>query len=54
MVFLLWENAKAMLTRKISTFIEHFYTANKGALLLTGTRQIDKTYSVRQFASENR
>lgn len=46
------ENAKAMLKRKISTFIEHFYTVNKGALLLTGARQIGKTYSIRQFTHE--
>lgn len=39
-----------MLQRKISQFIEHFYEVNKGALLLTGARQIGKTYSVRQFA----
>ena len=42
-----------MLKRKISTFIEHFYEVNKGALLLTGARQIGKTYSVRQFAKEH-
>ena len=42
-----------MLRRKISTFIEHFYKVNKGALLLTGARQIGKTYSVREFANEN-
>ena len=48
-----WKNEKAMLRRKISTFIEHFYAVNKGALLLTGARQIGKTYSVRQFANEN-
>lgn len=42
-----------MLRRKISTFIEHFYKVNKGALLLTGARQIGKTYSVREFANKN-
>lgn len=42
-----------MLKRKISTFINHFYEVNKGALLLTGARQIGKTYSVRQFAKEH-
>ena len=42
-----------MLRRKISTFIEHFYKVNKGALLLTGARQIGKTYSVREFATKN-
>ena len=53
MVFLLWKNAKTMLRRKISTFIERFYAVNKSALLLTGARQIGKTFSVRQFANEN-
>ena len=42
-----------MLRRKISTIIEHFYEVNRGALLLTGARQIGKTYSIRQFANEN-
>jgi len=42
-----------MLKRKISSFIEHFYKVNKGALLLAGARQIGKTYSIRQFAKEH-
>ena len=42
-----------MLKRKITPFIEHFYEVNKGALLLTGARQVGKTYSVRQFAREH-
>lgn len=37
---------KAMLERKISHYIEHFYEVNKGALLLAGARQIGKTYSI--------
>lgn len=53
MIFLLWKNAETMLKRKISSFIEHFYEVNKGALLLTGARQTGKTYSVRQFALEH-
>ena len=52
-LFLLWKNAEAMLKRKISEYIKHFYEVNKGALLLAGARQIGKTYSVRQFAKEN-
>lgn len=52
-VYLLWKNAIAMLKRKISSFIEHFYEVNKGALLLAGARQIGKTYSVRHFAKEH-
>lgn len=42
-----------MLKRKISSFLEHFYKVNNGALLLAGARQIGKTYSVRQFAKEH-
>lgn len=42
-----------MLKRKITSFIEHFYEVNKGALLLAGARQVGKTYSVRQFAREH-
>ena len=42
-----------MLERKISHYIEHFYEVNKGALLLTGARQIGKTYSIRRFAEKH-
>jgi len=42
-----------MLKRKISSFIEHFYEVNKGALLLSGARQIGKTYSVRKFGTDH-
>ena len=42
-----------MLKRKISEYIEHFYKVNKGALLLSGARQIGKTYSIRKFAEEH-
>lgn len=44
---------KAMLERKISHYIEHFYEVNKGALLLAGARQIGKTYSIRRFAEKH-
>lgn len=52
-LFLLWKNVMDMLERKVSKYIERFYKANKGALLLTGARQIGKTYSIRQFAEKN-
>lgn len=52
-LYLLWKNAKAMLERKISRYIEHFYEVNKGALLLAGARQIGKTYSIRKFAEDH-
>lgn len=47
------EKCRAMLKRKISEYIEHFYKVNKGALLLSGARQIGKTYSIRKFAEEH-
>ena len=47
------EKCKAMLERKISHYIEHFYEVNKGALLLSGARQIGKTYSIRKFAEKH-
>lgn len=49
---MLWKNENVMLERKISRYIEHFYEVNKGALLLSGARQIGKTYSVRRFAEK--
>ena len=52
-IYLHRKNAKIMLKRKISHYIEHFYKVNKGALLLTGARQIGKTYSIRKFAEEH-
>ena len=52
-VVLCLENDIFMLKRKIFKQIEHFYKTNKGALLVTGARQIGKTYSVRTFAKSN-
>ena len=49
---MLWKNVNVMLERKISRYIEHFYEVNKGALLLSGARQVGKTYSVRRFAEK--
>ena len=50
---MLWKSVIAMLKRKITTVIEHFYEVNKGALLLAGARQIGKTYSIRKFAEKH-
>lgn len=47
------EKCDTMLKRKISSYIEHFYDVNSGALLLTGARQIGKTYSIRKFAEKH-
>ncbi len=38
-----------MLKRKIDDYIRNYYETNRNALLITGARQIGKTYSIRQF-----
>lgn len=38
-----------MLKRKIDSFIRQFFKRSKNALLITGARQIGKTFSVREF-----
>lgn len=38
-----------MLKRKIDAKIRDYYTSEKGALLVTGARQIGKTFSIREF-----
>lgn len=38
-----------MLTRKIDAYIRNYYETTRNALLITGARQIGKTYSIRQF-----
>ena len=38
-----------MLHRKVNTFIHRFYSTSRNALLLTGARQVGKTYSIREF-----
>ena len=43
-----------MITRKIEKELERFYTANdKKALLVTGARQIGKTFTIRQFGKSH-
>lgn len=41
-----------MLSRKIDAFLTHYYATTRKALLLTGARQIGKTYSIRQFGKQ--
>lgn len=41
-----------MLFRKIDKYIEEYYATTKNALLLTGARQIGKTYSARQYGKK--
>lgn len=38
-----------MIKRKIDKYIKHYYETTRNALLLTGARQIGKTFSIRQF-----
>lgn len=38
-----------MINRKIDSYLAEFYANDKKAVLLTGARQIGKTYSIRQF-----
>lgn len=38
-----------MLTRKIDAFLKHFYESSSKSLLVTGARQIGKTFSIREF-----
>lgn len=38
-----------MLKRKIDSYIRRYYEMTRNALLVTGVRQIGKTYSIRQF-----
>lgn len=35
--------------RKIDTYLTNYYATNRNALLITGARQIGKTYSIREF-----
>lgn len=38
-----------MLKRKIDSYLNNYYATNRNALLITGARQIGKTYSIREF-----
>ena len=38
-----------MIKRKIDNYIKHYYETTRNALLVTGARQIGKTFSIRQF-----
>lgn len=42
-----------MINRSIDTYIRDFYETTRQCLLLTGARQIGKTYSIRKFGKEN-
>ena len=38
-----------MLKRKIDSYIRNYYATTRNALLITGARQIGKTFSIREF-----
>lgn len=42
-----------MISRKLDTFIDNYYKADKKALFLTGARQVGKSYAIRKFATAN-
>ena len=52
-LFPLGKTDKDMIKRKIDSYLEHFFEQNKKALLLTGTRQIGKTFSIRRLGHEH-
>lgn len=41
-----------MLKRQIDTYIKDFYNSSNKALLITGARQIGKTFSIREFGKQ--
>lgn len=41
-----------MLKRKIDNYLIQFYKNSRSALLITGARQVGKTYSIRQFGKD--
>lgn len=42
-----------MIKRKIDSYLADFFDTHKKALMLTGARQIGKTYSIRHFGHEH-
>ncbi len=44
-----WKTGNIMINRKIDNYLINYYENNRNALLVTGARQIGKTYSIRQF-----
>ncbi|MCF0201704.1 MAG: ATP-binding protein [Bacteroidales bacterium] len=42
-----------MINRKIYSKLEHFYKNHKNALLVTGARQVGKTFSIRHFGKSH-
>ena len=44
-----WKNGNTMLNRKINKDLNDYYQKSGNALLITGARQVGKTYSIREF-----
>ena len=44
-----WKNGGVMLKRKIDRYLRDYYQRTSNALLVTGARQVGKTYSIREF-----
>ena len=44
---------RSMIKRKIDNYLADFFATDKKALMLTGARQIGKTYSIRRFGHEH-
>ena len=44
-----WKNGNHMLNRKIDNYLRDYYQKSSNALLITGARQVGKTYSIREF-----
>ena len=44
-----WKNGGKMLKRKIDSYLRDYYQNSGNALLITGARQVGKTYSIREF-----
>ena len=44
-----WKNGGNMLNRKIDKYLIEYYQKSDNALLITGARQVGKTYSIREF-----
>ena len=44
-----WKKGCGMLNRKIDSYLKDYYQKSSNALLITGARQVGKTYSIREF-----
>ena len=47
-----WKNGQSMLNRHIDSIIERHYATTNKAMLLSGARQVGKTYAIRRYAQQ--